>query len=174
MNQPLDELYLTWLYNLIADSEDTNKSRSFWKLARQLYTKEFIWIIPNDDNRIGDGKFLREEFVDTQELHDVDPDWMDLECSFLEMLIGVSRRLSFLADGEPYDWFWHLIDNLGIRYTDRGNYPASVIDEVMNTVIFRLYKYNGSGGLFPLKHPERDQRDVEIWFQLNAYLIERY
>lgn len=173
MNQPLDDLYLTWLYNHIADSEDTNKSRSFWKLARQLYIKEFIWWVPNDDNRVEDGKYLREIFIDDQHLENVDPDWLELDCSMLEMLIGLSMRLSFLGEGEPIDWFWRLIDNVGLRYSDRGNYPESFINEVLDNIIWRVYKFSGSGGLFPLRHPERDQREVEIWYQMNAYLLER-
>jgi hypothetical protein len=28
------------------------------------------------------------------------------------------------------------------------------------------------GGFFPLTHPNDDQRKVEIWYQMNAYLDE--
>lgn len=175
MNQPLDELYLTWLYSHIGDPELKRSSRSYWMLARQMYTTEFFWYVPNDDNRAEDGKFLREEFIETLGLEDIDPDWMDLGCSMLEMLIGLSRRLSFIGEGEPRGWFWHLVDNLGLRYDDRTrrNYPAGHVDDVLNHVMWRTYKANGAGGLFPLKHPERDQRDVELWYQLSAYLLER-
>lgn len=172
MNQPLDDQYLTWLYEMISGPE-TSRSRSFNKLAHQLYTKEFVWFVPNDDNRVEDGKYLRYEFADELELQDIDPDWMDLGCSFLEMLIGLSRRLEFQADGNPREWFWHLINNLGLRYSDRGNYPDGVINEVLDTVIWRTYDYSGAGGLFPLRHPDRDQREIEIWAQLQDYLLER-
>lgn len=175
MNQPLDELYLKWLYGHIADPDVTAPSKSYWVLARQMYTMEFIWFIPNDDNRAEDGRYLRNEFIEDLDLADVDPDWVHLGCSMLEMLIGLSRRLSFLGEGEPRGWFWHLIDNLELRYDDRHrkNFPAARVEEVLNNVIWRTYKRNGSGGLFPLRRPEQDQREIELWYQLNAYLLER-
>lgn len=172
MNKPLDELYLNWLYGQIADPDERRPSRKFWRLARHLYTKEFVWFVPNDDNRADDGLYIREEFIEELGLSDVDPDWMKLGCSMLELLIALSRRLSFQGDGDPRDWFWHLIDNLGLRFDDRRRLPFDVVEETLDRVIWRTYRRNGEGGLFPLRHPDRDQRDVEIWRQLNSYLLE--
>jgi hypothetical protein len=36
----------------------------------------------------------------------------------------------------------------------------------------RLYTTSGYGGLFPLEEPKEDQRKVEIWYQMMAYLGE--
>lgn len=173
MNEPLDELYLGWLYKFIANPEIANPARTFWRLAQHLYTKEYIWLIPNDDNRMEDGRFLREEFIEDLGLDDIDPDWMDLECSMLEMMIALSRRLSFQGGGEPTDWFWHLIDNLGLRHADNRRYPKTRVEEVLDRINWRTYNKDGSGGLFPLRNPDRDQRDVELWYQLNSYILER-
>lgn len=173
MNQPLDELYLNWLYECIDDPSITNPSRTYWNLAHHLYTKEYVWLIPNDDNRLEDGRFLREEFCEDLRLDDIDPDWMNLECSMLEMLIALSRRLSFQGEGESRDWFWHLIDNLDIRIADNKRFPKSRVEQILDTVIWRTYDYDGMGGLFPLRFPRQDQREVELWDQLNAYLLER-
>lgn len=172
MNKPLDELYLSWLYECVANPEITNPSRTFWNLMQHLYTKEYVWLIPNDDNRVEDGRFLRDEFIEDLVLDDIDPDWMDLGCSMLEMMIALSRRLSFQGGGEPRDWFWHLIDNLGLRIVDSQRFPKSKVEEVLDRQIWRTYKSNGAGGLFPLQHPRHDQRDVELWVQLNEYLLE--
>lgn len=173
MNKPLDELYLNWLYAQIDDVAETNKSNTHWNLAALLYKKEFVWFIPNDDNRVEDGRYLRHEFIEDLGLFDVDPDWMALGCSVLEMLIALSRRMSFLADGEPRDWFWHMIDNLALRYNDRRKIPEAFVDDVLTTLICRTYKRTGHGGLFPLRRARHDQREVEIWSQLSAYLTER-
>lgn len=172
MNKPLDELYLSWLYECVADPKIANPSRTFWNLLQHLFTKEYVWLIPNDDNRVEDGRALRDEFIEDLGLDDVDPDWLNLGCSMLEMMVALSRRLSFLAEGEPRDWFWHLIDNLGLNIADNQRFPRSRVEEVLDRQIWRMYKSNGAGGLFPLRHPRRDQRDVEIWTQLNAYLQE--
>lgn len=173
MNKPLDELYLNWLYQLIEDPTIANASRTYWNLAGLLYKKEFVWFIANDDNRAEDGRYLRYEFIEDLGLDDVDPDWLELGCSMLELLIGLSRRLSFLGEGDPRDWFWHMIDNLGLRYNDRNKIPTEYADEVLDGINWRTYKRSGAGGLFPLHHSKQDQRDIELWHQLSAYLLER-
>jgi hypothetical protein len=40
-------------------------------------------------------------------------------------------------------------------------------------VIHRYYQPNGHGGFFPLENPQDDQRHVELWYQLNEYVMER-
>jgi hypothetical protein len=179
ISPPLDELYFTWLYSQVDSVEISNPSRTYWRMLRQLYTKEFVWSIPNDDNRAEDGKDLRREFINEEGLDDIDQAWLDLGCSMLELLIGLSRRLSFQDDGEPRSWFWQLIENLGLeRYNDnaliREEEIYEILDEILNEVIRRTYKRNGSGGLFPLKRATEDQREVELWYQLSAYLLEKY
>lgn len=175
ITKPLDELYFTWLYRQVANPDVKDKSLSYWKLLKELYTKEFVWIVPHDDNRLEDGKELRIEFIREENLQDVDIEWVGLGCSVLELMVGLSRRLSFEAGGEPHYWFWHLMENLGIhRYSDdwRPRLPKQHINKILDRVIFRTYKPNGDGGLFPLKHPEKDQRKVELWYQLSAYVLE--
>lgn len=174
MSEPLDELYFKWLYSQVADSSIKNPSRTYWRMLKQLYTKEFVWIIPNDDNRIQDGKDLRYEFVDEQELENVDAGWMQLGCSMLEMLVALSRRLSFETDREPRAWFWNLMENIGFDgFNDRSKFSPEVVDEILDQIIWRTYKYDGRGGLFPLEDPSEDQRDVELWYQFNAYILQK-
>jgi hypothetical protein len=176
-DEPLDERYLEWLYSQIGSVKLRTKSRTFWNLARQLYSKEFIWFIPNDDNRVEDGRELRQEFFDTQQIEDVDHDWRELGCSMLEMLVGLSRRLSFEAEveGEPRVWFWRLLDNLALSdCNDKVQYSHKQVDEILDAVIWRTYTSSGRGGLFPLRKAKRDQRKVELWYQMSAYLQELY
>lgn len=173
MSAELDDLYLEWLYHQISSDKSKNPARTYWELARQLYSKEFIWFVPNDDNRIEDGKELRYEFIDDRHI-DAETDWMELGCSMLELLVGLSRRLAFEAEGKPRDWFWEMLTNIGINsHNDKSGYSPEEVDEILNAVIFRTHQPNGQGGLFPLQHPDRDQRRVEIWYQLSAYLLER-
>ena len=93
----------------------------------------------------------------------------------LEMLIGLSRRLSFEVERRPKWWFWHLLKNIGLEnYSDDVPFTQQEVDETLDAVIWRTYSPSGDGGLFPLDNPPTDQREVELWFQLNAYLLERY
>lgn len=177
MPEPLDDAYLTWLHSQLVSPRLKNPARTFWCLTRQLYKKEFVWYVPNDDNRIEDGKDLRHEFVEVSGITNPDPVWLDMECSVLEMLLGLSRRLSFEAEGEPRDWFWHLLGNLDLQKYNDKNYNAlaeEAIDSKLDILIWRNYSPDGRGGLFPLKHPREDQRVVELWYQLAAYLDEQF
>jgi len=171
---PLDELYFTWLYSQVGSTRLKDRNRTYWRLLKLMYTKEFVWIVPNDDNRIADGIDLRYEFVDQSRLNDVDREWINLECSFLEILVALSRRLSFQEERDPKDWFWEMIDNLELsKFTDGANFSDEQVIEVLDRVIWRTYYTNGEGGLFPLRHASADQRKIEIWYQMCAYLLER-
>lgn len=173
MNSQLDELYLTWLYSQTGSIKLKNRSRTYWSLLKLLYTKEFVYFIPNDDNRAMDGTDLRYDFIDAEELDDVNLDWINLSCSMLELFVGLSRRLSFAAEGEPSDWFWRIMQNLDLDiYNDSVSIPLDEVDEKLNQIIWRTYEPDGLGGIFPLKWPERDQRDIEIWYQMASYVLE--
>lgn len=166
MSALLEEQYFSWLVGQVA----TQRVRH-WTLLRQLHHKEYVWIILNDDNRLEDGRYLRYQFLEEYGLSN-EADWRQLGCSFLEMLIGLSRRLSFEAEGEPREWFWHLLRNLDLEDFTDDNYIEEHVDEVMETVIWRRYLPDGTGGLFPLRYADEDQRNVEIWYQMGAYILE--
>lgn len=174
VEEPLDELYFQWLYRQVGKGGN-NRNKTTWKPLRQLYQKEFVWLTPNDDNRVADGVDLRWEFVNYSQLSEVDARWMGMGCSVLEMLVGLSRRLAFQTSQKPEHWFWVLMANLGLSHYCDSNYDGSFadIDEVLEALIYRNYSPSGRGGLFPLRHPDEDQRGVEIWYQMAAYLYEQ-
>lgn len=168
----LDDQYLYWLYGQVADVRTRKGPNTYWKLFRQLFKTEFTWFVPNDDNRAEDGKELRTEWASLRDVH-VDCDWMALGCSFLEMLLALSRRLEFMTERDSTYWFWHLIGNLGLLgHNDRSNFSEEDVDDRTSAVIWRTYDCDGHGGLFPLRCADKDQRKVEIWYQLNCYVIE--
>lgn len=174
MKEPLDELFFKWLYSQVGNVRLRNPTRTYWKLFRQLYSKEFVWLIPNDDNRLEDGRELRQVFAREQRIDIHDPLWLSMGCSMLEMLIGLSIRLNFEEDRWAIDeWFWHLLRNLNITYcNDASDYIPQIVEELLDDLNWRTYDPDGQGGLFPLQYPEHDQREVEIWYQLNTYLLE--
>ena len=179
MSEPLDEVYLRWLYSQVGNVKLKNPARTHWALLKQLYTKEFVWIIPNDDNRLEDGRDLRHEFLREAHLPDqVDPNWMEMGCSMLEMLIALAQRLEFETDIPVGEWFWKMLYNLNLSdLTDEagllGDYSEQDVDEILDEVSWRTYDPDGRGGLFPLEFAEEDQREVEIWYQQSAYVNEQ-
>ncbi len=175
MDGTADDRYFEWLYSHIGPVNYNNPRHSYWSLAKQLYTKKFRWFVRNDENRAEDGVQLREEFIERWGHEGLDPNWMSLECSLFEMLVALSERLAFESYGEVGDWFWKLMENLGLnRYTDNLYNPsvAQDINETLDRVLDRDYGFDGAGGLFPLREAARDQRRVEIWYQKEAYLLE--
>jgi len=142
-------------------------------LLQTLYRIDYYSLIPNDDNRGVDGQLLRESFVEegrqTLSFCPTGP------CKVLEMLIGLSIRLEFETSQSRWEktigeWFWILIDNLGLN----GCRNKHEIMDKVGIMLERRYNEDGDGGLFPLKDPKKDQRRVEIWYQMSQYMLENY
>lgn len=167
--------YFEWLCGRVVSLRAKNPEYTHWKLLRQLYSTPFEWYIPNDDNRVAHGLELRVMWVRETHQDVPDRDWLELSCSVLEVLVALSDRLVFEAGGSVGPWFWKLVENLGIaKYTD-DIYEISIeeeVDEVLDRLINRTYDRDGSGGLFPLRQDPRDQRKVEILYQMSSYLLE--
>lgn len=171
---PLEEHYFTWLYSLVDTVVERNREITRWGLFQLMYTTEFTWLIESDEDRAVDGVTLRFEFQKLADLTIEDESWMSLGCSVFEAMIGLSRRLSFEAGGESFEWFFQLIENLGLaKYTDAKDLPVDDIDQILEELVWRTYQSNGYGGLFPLNHATCDQRLVDIGEQMNFYLAER-
>lgn len=169
-HQPLDDMYLEWLYDQVLVR--AQRGATYWKLLSQMYKTEFTWFIPNDGNRAEDGKDLRVEWMRQVDI-DASGHWLDLSCSFLEMLVALARRMCFEAEYTPQHWFWHLLENLGFEDCHDGSgYSRSYVQRRMRIVMDRTYDGDGNGGLFPLRDPEEDQRQIELWYQMSAYLLQ--
>lgn len=177
MTSSLTEDYLHWLGPQIRDEQDgqSHPDREFWGLISLMFDTEFYELVPNDQNRIEDGRDLRIEFCYAQNLDTHAMDYLGPKGCFLEVLIALSRRLSFAAGGSnPPGWAWVLLNNLNLhRMVD----PLSRAKErravkIIDQCIRRAYSPDGTGGFFPLTHPNEDQTEVEIWYQMAAYIAE--
>lgn len=166
--------YLHWLEPQIRD-EHTNPSKTYWDLLTLMFEKEFVWSVPHDDNRIVDGLDLRAEFANANHLRaSARRSLGPYPCSFLEVLIGLSRRLAFTAGGSAPGWACQLLSNLELhRMTDPLSRPKqNRVHDILDVVIQRRYLPDGQGGFFPLAWPDDDQTKVELWYQMNAYISE--
>lgn len=176
----VDEDYLGWMCEIVhADQE----IRSYFSLMSDLHNRKFYSLVPHDENRASDGLKLREEYLtEVNYPHFVH---IDGDCSVLEMLIALAKRMDFetsdpknMSDtGRVTYWFWELIDNLGLIEFSDDCYLAIggplEVNLALDRLLNRRYAEDGYGGLFPLENPRCDQRDVEIWYQMAAYLAER-
>jgi len=134
---------------------------------------------------VEDGKKLREDYAETIRM-DMDDilDCLVGPCTMLEMMIAVSQHMDFqLFDSNKgervWKWFWKLIENLDLlAYTDdvlSFEDNKCHVDDVLRVLLERTYGKNGYGGLFPLRNTYgKDQRNVEIWYQMMAYIDENF
>lgn len=160
----LEVTYFKWLILQI----NIRNSRTYIDVCDRLHNTEFVWIVPNDNNRVQDGVDLRNEFSQNKML------MADKGGSVLEVLIGLSRRVAFVAGGVAEDWAWQLMENLELNkvpdpFTDD---KANKVEDILETLIWRTYKRDGQGGFFPLLEPKENQTQIEIWYQMNAYVQE--
>ena len=186
----LDTEYFLWLCN---DIGLDSRSKDYRQLVRLVYDQEYYWSVANDDNRCTDAEKLRDAFTETMDYeddilyHTIGP------CSVLEMLVALAKRFDYMIldstpefktfphQLRPCRWFWEMLDNLGLlRFSDEyfeGANEGQTLDElndILSTLLERTYKSTGEGGLFPLQHPKKDMRKVEIWYQMSEYILENY
>lgn len=173
----LDERYLNWLVGQVASVKTRARARTHWSLLRQMHATMFAAIVARDENRTADAKDLRYEFLALNEDEPGEIEWIRSPCSMLELFIILSRKLAFDLDEDAVPWFWHLIETLELeQFNDRAydRHAEVFISNALDRVIWRTYSPDGQGGLFPLRDPSQDQRRVELWYQLQAYLLENF
>lgn len=171
----VDQVYFLWLASRVAFNYGKNNGKTYVDLAGQLHTKEFVWVVANDDNRLEDALALRHLFISESGITKYgnflnnDP-----PLSVLEVIVGLSQRCAFTDGGNPRQWAWKLIENLDLsKLVDpMSAEEQEVVDDILETLIYRNYAMDGSGGFFPLRHPKENQKEVEIWYQMNAYIEE--
>ena len=177
----VDHRYLDWLYSWVGRNNDLNPDHTYTLLAEKLHRIEFRYFVPNDDNRAADGIQLRDDFARYFGNHENLRLLRGGPCSVFEMLVALALRADFITNIENYGadyWFWLMIDNLDLSQFQDSTYmdffPDDLIEDIVNAWMNREYLPNGQGGLFPLVHTKNDQTTVEIWYQLQEYILENW
>ena len=165
--------YFDWLYNLVSEKRYSN-SLSYRKLLMRLHDIEFVYSIRKDKNRAADGVDLRYRFAIGKD-EDYILNCLEGPCSVFEMMVALAQRCESVMDDPKIgdrtgQWFWGMINNLGLGGMNDNRYDEQYVDDVINTFLDREYKSNGKGGLFTIRNCEYDLREVEIWYQLCWYL----
>ena len=160
--------YFEWIVDLVGNGE------SYRRLLLRLHQIEFIFLIPKDENRAKDGLDLRYRFALDSRMMDAE-DYLDEPCSVLEMMAALALRCEESVDDPLYgdrtsQWFWKMINNLGLSYMTDNRFDIDEVDYVIDKFLHREYSPDGHGGLFVIKRNRRDLRKVEIWYQLCWYL----
>lgn len=156
---------------------------SYVLLYEELFKHIYTPSVGNDVDRSRDGLEIREKFLLNSGLDRIKD--IPLECTFLEMLVGLAIRMNFaLYDPEDPNrigvYFWVMINNVEIGYSDDAiiDNPVFTTGQIIRAVEGvneRLYAPSGiDGGLFPLPWTEKNMREMELWYQMQEYLSEKY
>ena len=162
--------YYMWLIDRV-DVLHGEKS-NYLLLMKHLFSVDYIPILQLDENRAYSGLNLRsryalEEGVYLDDVHDG-------PCTVLEMLEALSENIAYDTSDNISRWFWELLHNLELdRFSDE-NYDKYSVDYILERWLSRKYEPTGIGSPFPLKHCRSDTRNMQIWDQMNAYLVENY
>lgn len=173
--------YFNYLISIISNNIDPSQ---YSKLLDILYRINFRWSVHNDDNRIGDAIELRYNYqadcgVSYSEMEEL----LLVPCSIMEVICCLAIRMDdFMLDPEGAHvdkWFWELIGNLGmLDFTDinykKGAWTLKDVINITDICMDRTYDELGNGGLFPRKVCDKNQRECELFEQMNGYLNEFY
>ena len=168
---------LWWEYGLWLVHRVGFRKFGYMQLMDQLHNTPFIYILERDQNRADDGIVLREEFYREKDIDIGVYDHRD-DCSVLEMLVALAIRITDEYIGDPAEIhpeqiFWEMIGNLGLNWYRDKRYNDDDVEFILDDWLNRCFEPDGRGSIFPLKHPHQDQRRIEIWSQMNAYLSEK-
>lgn len=164
--------YCDWLVEQLHFND-----KGYENLIEDLHNTPFEVILDRDNDRIGDAEGLRKKYLNG---YGITGDFKMLyPIGILEVLTALAIRIDAEYIGNPADpqpniIFWEMLCNLGLDKYDNRHFNGDYINEIVYVFINRMYDFNGYGGLFPLKNPRNDQKNVEIWSQMKAYLSENY
>ena len=188
--------YVYYLYRIVQNGGENHR-----KLCVELFKNRFFITrsAPKRDiDREKDGLELRKEWsYETHKLDNIIQDeypcaYVDYEmrpipCTMLEMIIGISKRMSeqlMDEDGEDKtaQYFWEIMENLGLTCMDDDNFgwetglAQKKIAKTCEILCKRQYNPDGTGGgMFPMPGVFGiNQKKMEIWYQMQDYINWKY
>ena len=168
--------YFKWMVSLVVRDDEIFVHNYLFEM---LHGITFEWYHHRDANRAIDGIELRDLFSYETGIIDFHHA-LGGPCTVLEMLISMAHRIDkeIMYDHEFGDrtniWFWEMVHNLGIDEFDDGNFRQDTVAEKVGIWLTRQYDSHGNGGILPVKNPDKDQRQIEIWGQVQEYFLENY
>lgn len=175
----MNERYFRWMTHLVCDNGYGGRL-SWRKLFCLLHETEFIYIMDMDSNRADDGTDLRYRFayefgLSKQEVTDY---LDDRPCSVFEMMVALACRCEEqIMDNPEYGnrtgkWFFTMLKSLGLSHMSDRYFVRRDAQDILARFMRREHDESGLGGLFAVRNPKEDMRDIEIWYQMMSYLEE--
>lgn len=152
--------YFDWLYYVyISEKNDELKP-----LVLRLFFEDFLWVLEADSNRATCGLDLREQYYNATGF------WpLEGPCSFLEMVCALADRMVDLVDYEECsvrDCVFTMLKNAGFM----GDHIS--VKTIVKRINDRTYNRHGKGSLFFCPSTKYNFRKLEIWYQMQEYVLE--
>ena len=179
----LNDRYFKWLLGLLGFKDPINDC-GYISMLSYLYSKDFKLtdpIVGHDDNRLDDGFDLRAQYSNNF----TDPEFPEVfeePVTVLEVLTAFAVRIDddIMYDGALHasKWFFIMIDNLGMtNFTDDRlglNWTIDDEEQIIDIWMSRQYGIDGKGSIFPIKNTAFDQKNLEMWYQMQEWFRENY
>ena len=128
-------------------------------LFRALDEVPFTVTHSMDNNRIADAMNIRSGYGY----------FVDGPVTLLEIMVELSLYLAYareklIPESDPWRWFSEMANNAGIY---EGMRYEEIVDQGNRVVSSEV-------SMFPLDDEGEDNRGMELWMQLNRYLVKRY
>lgn len=173
----LQELYSDWMRKFVF--RNAREREHYGYLLDALDASMFYFSIPMDENRMTDGIDLRYRFAyeNGYDNHEVENALRhNSSCSMLEMMVALSIKgdehilYDFDTGGRADYIFKIMLESLEFENMTNDRFDPGYVEMKINNLLNHNYDYNGYGGLFVVKNPRRDMREVDIWYQMNWYI----
>lgn len=180
MNERLRKLYFSWLLNYVCEDKAQFNRYSF--VLHQLYSKYFRFVNEMDENLIEWALYLREDFYESsptvQKMIDIYGK-MEEDCSILEIMVSLAvnceeKIMTNGTENRTSLWFWSMFDSLGLTYYENSRYERREVSDILDRFLNLDYAEDGKGGLFTLKNCDKNVTEIDIWMQMNEWLIENF
>ena len=163
--------YRLWLNNKVSNE----LSPAYTQVLAILWRTEYVAEYENDNNRIADGKTLRDEFATETKLDNVE--YMKLKHTsirLIEIMISLAGRINNISsfDDNVAKYFWKMVSSLGLNTLDDGHFNASSAQKRIDGLLKHTYSKNGRGSLFfiPTIDQSYNATKLDLWTQAMAYL----
>lgn len=178
----LNDKYFRWLLAILGFKNPA--TCGYISMLSYMYSRDFKLtdpIVGHDDNRLNDGFDLRALYSNNF----TDPEFPPIfeePVSVLEVLVAFAVRIDddVMYNGSLHasKWFFIMVDNLGMTgFKDEYLGIDWVIDDeeqIIDIWMSRQYGPDGKGSIFPVKYTTFDQRNLEMWYQMQEWFKENY
>lgn len=172
----LSEAYFAWLYDLVFDPSD-DPSENYVAVCGFMHRVIFQIMVSHDENRVAEAAGLRNGFrkfagsLGPGELSEL----LTPDASLFEVLIALTARADFIVPLGRKVWFRIFLENLKLdKWNDlySRTHSTFAVESIIHRFNNRHYNARGVGGIFPLRKADKDQREVELWYQMGQYMTE--